>query len=262
MFWLYDSRLRLAVQVHPAAGGVLRLATSGPAPDRPAHVGDLRACLAADLIRRNAERHQLTVLSWQHGTDGGRPAATGYQDAFRADCAALNIVLPDTAPPPRRPGAAIRVRAGRADCWVQAGPVLFDGRETSGPAGNAVLLGDLADRGLNPLALRLAFLQQPYRQRLDLTWPLLKAADLALRRWRERVAEWADSPSRPMCAGYAADISDAFDDDLDTPAAVRSLRALQRDTQIPPGSKFETFAHTDQVLALDLASQVGQPRPR
>jgi len=95
---------------------------------------------------------------------------------------------------------------------------------------------------------------------LNLTWDTLAAADRTLRRWRERVAEWATWPSKPMCAQYTADIAAAMDDDLDTPTALRTLRALERDGQIPPGSKFETFAHADQLLALDLARDIGRPK--
>jgi cysteinyl-tRNA synthetase len=144
--------------------------------------------------------------------------------------------------------------------WVHGEHLLFDGREMAESAGNVVLLGDLADRGLDPLALRLAFLQRRYRQQLNLTWPDLAAADRALRGWRDRVAQWATASSRPMCARYSAEVADAFDDDLDTPAALRSLGALERDEEIPPGSKFESFAAADRLLALDLTREVGRPQ--
>ena len=88
----------------------------------------------------------------------------------------------------------------------------------------------------------------------------MQAADGTLRRWRQRVADWAQSPSKPMCAPYVGAVTAAFDDDLDTPAALRGLRALEKDGEIPPGSKFETFAHADQLLGLDLARDVGRPR--
>ena len=61
--------------------------------------------------------------------------------------------------------------------------------------GNVVLLSDLTARGLDPLALRLAFLEHRYRQQMNLSWDTLEAADKTLRRWRERVASWACSPS-------------------------------------------------------------------
>jgi cysteinyl-tRNA synthetase len=142
--------------------------------------------------------------------------------------------------------------------WVHGEHLLFEGRKMAKSTGNVVLLSDLVSRGLDPLALRLAFLEHRYRQQMNLTWDTLSAADRTLRRWRELVAEWACSPSRPVCAQVTDQIAAAFDDDLDTPAALRALRRLEQDRQIPPGSKFESFAHADQLLGLDLAREVGR----
>jgi cysteinyl-tRNA synthetase len=143
--------------------------------------------------------------------------------------------------------------------WVHGEHLLFEGRKMAKSTGNVVLLTDLAERGLDPLALRLAFLEQRYRQQMNLTWESLASADHTVRRWRERVAEWANSPSQAMCAQYVHEFTTAFDDDLDTPAAIRVLRALEKDGDIPPGSKFETFAHADRLLGLDLARDIGRP---
>jgi cysteinyl-tRNA synthetase len=142
--------------------------------------------------------------------------------------------------------------------WVHGEQLLFDGRTMATSAGNVVLMSDLADRGLDPLALRLAFLEHRYRQQMNLTWDMLSDADQMLRRWRGLVAEWACSPSKPMCAEVTSQIAAAFDDDLDTPAALRALRTLEADPEIPPGAKFESFAHADQLLGLDLARDIGR----
>jgi len=120
-------------------------------------------------------------------------------------------------------------------------------------------LSDVEDRGLDPLALRLAFLQTRYRQQANLTWDGLAAADRTLRRWRSKVAVWAESPSKPMCAEYVERVVAAFDDDLDAPTAIVVLRELERDEAIPPGAKFEAFAHFDRLFGLDLARDVGKP---
>jgi cysteinyl-tRNA synthetase len=142
--------------------------------------------------------------------------------------------------------------------WVHGEHLLFEGRKMAKSTQNVVLVADLADRGLDPLALRLAFLEHRYRQQMNLTWDTLSAADRTLRRWRELVAEWACSPSKPVHGPAAAQIAAAFDDDLDTPAALRALRLLERDQDVPPGAKFESFAHADQLLGLDLARDVGR----
>jgi cysteinyl-tRNA synthetase len=142
--------------------------------------------------------------------------------------------------------------------WVHGEHLLFDGRKMAKSTGNVVLLSDLVGRGLDPLALRLAFLEHRYRQQMNLSWDTLSAADRTLRRWRELVAEWACSPSKPMSPEVTGQVAAAFDDDLDTPAALRALRRLEQDPQVPPGSKFESFAHADQLLGLDLARDVGR----
>jgi cysteinyl-tRNA synthetase len=142
--------------------------------------------------------------------------------------------------------------------WVHGEHLLFEGRKMAKSTGNVVLVSDVVERGLDPLALRLAFLQGRYRQQMNLTWAAIEAADTTLRRWRAKVAEWAESPSAPMCADYLSRVVEAFDDDLDTPTAVVAMRELERDESIPPGSRFETFVHLDQLFGLDLARDIGR----
>ncbi|GAA4202252.1 cysteine--tRNA ligase [Streptosporangium oxazolinicum] len=147
--------------------------------------------------------------------------------------------------------------------WVHGEHLLFDGRKMSKSTGNVVLLKDVADAGLDPLAVRLALLEHRHRQQMNLTWDTLRAADKTLRRWRGQVAEWSESPSGPMPADRVSRIEAAFDDDLDTPLALRLLRELERDDSISPGSRFETFLHLDQILALDLSLDIGRTvRPK
>ena len=143
--------------------------------------------------------------------------------------------------------------------WVHGEHLLFEGRKMAKSTGNVVLLSDLNARGLDPLALRLAFLEHRYRQQMNLGWDTLEAADKTLRRWRERVASWAHSPSAVMPSRYTDAVTEAFENDLDTPAGLRTLRALERDESVPPGARFEAFAHLDQLLGLDLARDVGKP---
>jgi cysteinyl-tRNA synthetase len=143
--------------------------------------------------------------------------------------------------------------------WVHGEHLLFEGRKMAKSTGNVVLLSDLTGRGLDPLALRLAFLEHRYRQQMNLTWDTLEAADRTVRRWRQRVAAWAETPSVAMPAQYAAAITEAFEDDLDTPSGLRALRALERDEAVAPGAKFETFVHADRLLGLDLARDIGKP---
>jgi cysteinyl-tRNA synthetase len=142
--------------------------------------------------------------------------------------------------------------------WVHAEHLLFDGRKMSKSAGNVVLVQDVIDRGLDPLALRLAFLQHRYRQQMNLTWSVIEGAQTTLDRWRSRVAQWATSPSAPIPDDYRDQFLVAADDDLDTPRALQVLRSAERDSEVPDGAKFELFAWADRLLGLDLARLVGQ----
>lgn len=144
--------------------------------------------------------------------------------------------------------------------WAHSGHLLFEGREPYGHTSSLGIptLGEVTGAGLDPLAVRLALLGYRYRGRLNLTWETLRVADATLRRWRSRVAGWAESPSRPMPAGPVSAIENALDDDLDTPTALRLLRTLERDEAVAPGARFETFLHLDRFLGLDLASGIGR----
>ncbi len=135
--------------------------------------------------------------------------------------------------------------------WVHGEHVLFEGRKMAKSTGNVVLLSDLADRGLDPLAARMAFLEHRYRQQMNLTWETLTAADATVRRWRELVADWANEPSKPMRAEYSTRITAALDDDLDTPAALRALRELAKDQEVPAGLEVR-----------DVRQRRPRPRPR
>jgi cysteinyl-tRNA synthetase len=57
---------------------------------------------------------------------------------------------------------------------------------------------------------------------------------------------------------YADVITEAFDDDLSTPRALRELHALEADESVPAGAKFEVFAAMDRLFGLDLARDVGR----
>jgi len=142
--------------------------------------------------------------------------------------------------------------------WVHGEHILFDGRKMAKSTGNVVLVRDVVERGLDPLAIRLAFLRTRYRQQTDLSWASIEAADKALTRWRAEVATWAESPSAPMSAAYVERIENAFADDLDTPRAVVALQELFADTSVPDGARFETAASLDNLFGLDLVREVGK----
>ena len=132
--------------------------------------------------------------------------------------------------------------------WIHGEHLLFEGRKMSKSAGNVLLLQDIIDRGLDPLAARLAFLENRYRSQMDLTWASLEAAHVTLRRWRMLVQ--SGQPHGEMIADQ--DFLTAIYADLDTPRALQRLRTIEKSTTMAPSEKAAIFRFADQVLGLDL----------
>jgi cysteinyl-tRNA synthetase len=112
-------------------------------------------------------------------------------------------------------------------------------------SGNVVLVSDIIARGIDPLALRLCFLENRYRSQMDLTWNSLNAADETLKRWRNKLATWGQSSEITL----DSEMQSAFDNDLDTPKVIIRLREIEKSNL---ANKRALFLYADQVLGLDL----------
>ena len=229
----------------------LRVCVHGPADGAWSGLADLRVLLVADVLTRIAElqgMETITVLA----AGGPPPAGLGE------DLAAVGI---------HPPAALASYREARAMLGGSAQVHVARHAPGSGHGGDGVLIGvgpveDLTQRaaGRNRrdlLALRLALLSCPYREPVRLTQAALADAAVLAGRWRRRMAEWAGQPSKPIPAEAASVIRGAFDDDLDTVAAVDLLRSVEARPDVPAGAKFETFLFVDRVLGLELPREVG-----
>ena len=134
------------------------------------------------------------------------------------------------------------------DLWVHGEHLLFEGRKMSKSANNVVLVEDLISKGLDPLSLRLALMENRYRSQMDLTWESLRAANSTLNRWRSAMASWGNSET----IGFDSEIHSSLLADLDTPRALLRLRAIEKDQLLTSVQKREIFNYADQVFALDL----------
>ena len=131
------------------------------------------------------------------------------------------------------------------DLWVHGEHLLFEGKKMSKSSGNVVLVSDIMARGIDPLALRLCFLENRYRSQMDLTWNSINAADETLKRWRSKMATWGQTTDITI----DPDIESAFNNDLDTPKVILRLREIEKSEL---ENKRELFLYADQVLGLDL----------
>lgn len=145
--------------------------------------------------------------------------------------------------------------------WLHGEHLLFEGRKMSKSSGNVVLIKDVLERGLDPLAVRFCFMENRYRSQMDLSWSSITAAHNLLQRWRANYQGWLSTsatPSSPVLAAISAIKSD-FEADLDTPRALIRLREFERSGSAP-GEKRALFEAIDPLLGLDLL-KVREQRP-
>ena len=131
------------------------------------------------------------------------------------------------------------------DLWVHGEHLLFEGKKMSKSSGNVVLLKDVIERGIDPLAIRLCFLENKYRSQMDLTWSSIEAAHETLKRWRMKMSQWGSEKSMQI----DPEIESAFNTDLDTPRVIMRLREIEKSES---ENKAPIFRYADQVLGLDL----------
>ena len=150
--------------------------------------------------------YQLDV----HG--GGRDLLFSHHESERAQSESLTGCVPF-------------VRA-----WMHTGMVRYDGRKMSKSLGNLVTVGEALERA-PAAAVRLYLVSHRYRTDWSFSWDgLARSAHLV-----ERLAELVGgggggagpkgSAPRSASADLVAEFRAALDDDLDTPRAVRGLRA-------------------------------------
>ena len=222
-----------------------------------AEVTGLRVLLVADLLTRTAEMRNLqvfTVLAYD-----GEPG--GQLDALERAVDALGIHRPAAR---ASSGQAVASLGGPVDVHLVSNGA-HPGDQLSGlvtPVGAARVhrTGEAADDllgGHESAEVRLALLSVPYRQPADLTESVLADARATVSNWRLRVAEWAESPSRPVPKQISEKARETFDD-LDTPSTLALLNDLESDTDLPAGAKFEAFLYADRVLGLDLPADIGR----
>ena len=110
--------------------------------------------------------------------------------------------------------------------WIHGEHLLFEGKKMAKSSGNVILVSDISAKGFDPLALRLALLENRYRSQIDMTWQNISAAHSTLQRWRKLVAQWGSGDELKR----DEEIYSHFMNDLDTPKAILRLRAIEKDS--------------------------------
>lgn len=258
-FW--DDRAGSYTELTASPSIPLRVCIHGPADGTWSGLANLRVLLVADVLTRIAELHGLQVIAVL-------ATANPPPRAFEQEVSALGIHPPAACARPGEAEASLggpahvhlaKTTAGPGDgeggVFIGVGPAQdLTGREAGGRAAEPEASGG---GGYDQLALRLALLSRSHRQPVKLTRAVLADAAESVGRWRHKVAEWAGEPSKPIPAEAARHIRSAFDDDLNTVAALDVLRSMESGRDVQAGAKFETFVFVDRVLGLELAREIG-----
>jgi cysteinyl-tRNA synthetase len=147
-----------------------------------------------------------------------------------------------------------------ANYWVHNEHLLVDGRKMSKSLGNSYTLSEVIERGYDPMALRLLYLQAHYRTQQNFTWEALDAATQYL----AHLQSWADAQFQAGAATLSDDefalfygrFNEALNDDLATPQALavvsELLDTMEQANHLPTA---EQIAQIDAALGLGLAER-------
>ncbi|MEU4492038.1 hypothetical protein OG729_03315 [Streptomyces sp. NBC_00210] len=228
-----------------AGRGPLRICAHVPPPGEPGGLTGLRVLLVADVLARVVELRGRQVLMGWTGPRVPFAAAAGIRPADAHGTADQIADVLGGAP-----GVHLTHRAyeGGGGASVQIAE-----------ARTSVSLAGLEEQDL--LAVRLLLLSHAHYEPAALRPEALDEARRTLARWRREVADWAEQPSKPMPDDRVRPVRSALEDRLGTPDVLALLRDLEAATDVPAGAKFETFAHLDRVLGLELARAIGRPHP-
>lgn len=155
--------------------------------------------------------------------------------------------------------------------WIHNNHLKIEGGKISKSLGNGYTLQDLAERGFDPMDLRMFILQSHYTNEGNFTWENLSAARNRRLNWldaavlRHQTHDKLDDDQRHLLAdnhlAFHADISalkNALADNLDTPAALRIIdEALGQLASTPlervhHASLAELVRTIDEMLGLGL----------
>jgi L-cysteine:1D-myo-inositol 2-amino-2-deoxy-alpha-D-glucopyranoside ligase len=106
-----------------------------------------------------------------------------------------------------------------ARAHMHTGMVAFDGEKMSKSLGNLVVVSQLREQGVDPMAVRLAVLAHHYREDWEWTDVVLKAASDRLERWRAALS----GNGGPDPESTVAAIRSCLAADLDAPGALRAV---------------------------------------
>ena len=148
--------------------------------------------------------------------------------------------------------------------WLHSEWVVMQSQKLSKSQGGAASLDDVIERGIEPLAYRLLLLGARYRQRIELSWDSLRAAQRALERIGQALMQpgpWSEveqDKAHPDQQAWNA-FKSALADDLNTPRALAVLYETLSSRKLSDSERQATAGRMTNLLGLQGAARAVQP---
>ncbi len=145
--------------------------------------------------------------------------------------------------------------------WFHNNFLTVNGAKMSKSLSNFYTIEDVNKRGIDPLAIRLLFLQTHYRAEANFTWEALDGAATAYNKLRSAVATLKTQTDRSTISNeklaqtdeYRTRFDEALASDLQTAQALAVVWEVVK-SNIPSRDKLDLLYSFDEVLGLDLKS--------
>ncbi|MEO5646235.1 MAG: cysteine--tRNA ligase [Candidatus Paceibacterota bacterium] len=136
--------------------------------------------------------------------------------------------------------------------WIHHDFLNVDGEKMSKSKQNFYTIDDITIRGINPVSVRLMFMQTSYRKPLNFTWETLDVAWQQLRKLEKFAAHHHTIGNADL--SYINAFKEGLSEDLNTAKALATVWELIADTEILEEDKWATVLQLDTVLGLGLAA--------
>lgn len=143
--------------------------------------------------------------------------------------------------------------------WLHNNYLTIEGEKMSKSKGNFYTIDDMQKRGVEPMALRLLFLQTHYRQLMNFTWEAAKGAQEGYSRLKGFVLMLRQQNNRTVLSNekmakveeYRQRFIEAISNDFQMPSAVAIMWEMLK-SSVPSEDKLDLLYEMDQVFGLKL----------
>lgn len=134
--------------------------------------------------------------------------------------------------------------------WVHHEFLNVDGEKMSKSKNNFYTIEDIKKRDINPLAVRLLFMQTSYRKPLNFTWEALEAASGQLYKIQKFARQQKEVGT--INTLYKEKFITALSDDINTARALATVWEMLNDNTLADPDKWATVLFFNNILGLEL----------